>query len=57
MFSFGLSSVVSKVFVVTLTMCLFTRKDIAQNYCCSNPKIPFPAYKYVFKVNGRNPKS
>ena len=57
MFSFGLSSVVSKVFVVTLTMCLFTGKDIAQNYCCSNPKIPCPAYKYLFKVNSRNPKS
>ena len=57
MFSFGLSSVVSKVFVVTLTMCLFTGKDIAQNYCCSNPKIPCPANKYLLKVSGRNPKS
>ena len=29
MFSFGLSSVISKVFVTTLSMCFFARKDLA----------------------------
>ena len=56
MFSLGLS-VISKVFAADLSMCSSAGKDIAQNYCCSNPKIPCPANKYLLKVSGRNPKS
>ena len=56
MFSLGLS-VISKVFIADLSMCLFAGKDIAQNYCYSNPKIPCPANKYLLKVSGRNPNA
>ena len=44
--------------LLTLSMCLFAGKDIAQKlYDCSNPKIPHPANKYLLKVSTRNPKS
>ena len=54
MFSFGLSSVISKVFVADFEQVFFCWK---KNYCCSNPKIPCPANKYLLKVSSRNPKA
>ena len=44
------------LFVATLSMCLFAGKDIKQKHCCSNPKIPRPANKYLLKVSGRTLK-
>ena len=39
--------------LLILSRCIFAGK----NYCCSNPKIPCPANKYLLKVSGRNPKT
>ena len=37
--------------LLNLSMCLFAGKDIAQKlYDCSNPKIPYPANKYLLKA-------
>ena len=47
MFSFGLSSVISKVFVA----------DFEHVFVCSNPKIPFPAIKYLIESQRKKPKN
>ena len=58
MFSFGLYLPLFASFVLlTLSICLFAGKDIAQKHCCSNPKIPFLANKYLLKVSVSNTKT
>ena len=58
MFSFGLSSVISKVSIATLGMFLFAGKGIGQKpLLFSNPIIICSANKYLSKVSGRNPKT
>ena len=56
MFSFGLYLLLFARFVLlTLSIFLFAGKDIAQKHCCSNPKIPFLANKYLLKVSVSKP--
>ena len=43
--------------LLSLNMCFLLEKIQHKNYCCSNPKIPCPAKKYLLKVSGRNPKT
>ena len=40
-----------------LFLCLFAGKDIVQKPLFSNPEIPCPANKYLFKVSDKNPKT
>ena len=56
MFSFGLYLLFFARFVLlTLSICLFAGKDIAQKHCCSNLKISFLANKYLLKVSVSKP--
>ena len=50
-------STVASFVLLTLSICLFAGKDIAQKHCCSNPKIPFLANKYLLKVSVSNTKT
>ena len=54
MFSFGLSSVIFKVSVVGFEQVFLCWES---SCCCSNPKIPYPANKYLLKISNRNPKA
>ena len=59
MFSFGLSSVICKIFVADFEHVVFflLEKTQHKNCCASIPKILCPANKYLLKVSSRNPKS
>ena len=45
-------------FLLLIWACIYLlEKILHKNYCCSYPKMPCTANKYLLKVSGRNPKA